>query len=706
MQQYWPTLETFADGATTGGPGPYGTSPDAYYSVVPWTSPEGTTGQSLRVAAGVPYDGYQRLISPGVGACAMARNGGQGDDACWILERTTIQTDVEVSLVPALRMAAGAADNQSFRQFGVCAYAGGGTLTGSGADESFGPVSGYFLIETKNASARHRMLLLEVAAGSITVLGSEDVRDTDPIHAAGTAADFFPPRPLRLVVAGNGGSGVNIDCFRTTAAGNETRLFGATISRGTALDPGRCGFGVQSRFTQSSGGQPVGLAEVFKIASDDGSTRYWVDEFRRLQPAAGRDVTDGSRAGRSLASAWIGDGESLERPSSNISFQRVVRRGLTGGSPLDRVELGNSSNGDATAWTGYHLSQHPASEPTQRVKCTMERLNVATTTRCEMGVAIRFQCIAFPTGLIDCRGRFRVPPFKRADYWKHGYSISVVHDTAATPVWSLEVRHFDGFLSENQEAPIIATASLTSLGLAVGTPFDIDVEVSNFDGDRFGQGDFVAISIKVDATVVTPSPNPLLPGVVELDDLLIDTRSVATGEAGGVGFVVIPDALESDDIVAVESFERATPSAVFDGGIEDQATVAASAENASKSGTLNVGLVGDVQEDDVHEPIVHRMESGKIQPITRHARARKVYSVAGTLTDSEWAQVESLFDANGSVTPFDWTHPFTGETLEVAFVEDSLESRIRHTDPQGSVYQVAWSMERVFGTASFNEEQA
>ena len=170
-EQDWGT-ETWGGSAVLGTMG-------AYANLLPWsTSPEGTTGYLLKVDDGELFDGYQFSRSETSGFAAARLRSGAGDFACWSVVRRAQESEAEVRLVPSLEVLSGQPSNDTFRQFGVCSHVSGvTTLTPGGelADRYHEDVNGYFLVETKNAAGRHRVLLLELTLGSITVLGSENV---------------------------------------------------------------------------------------------------------------------------------------------------------------------------------------------------------------------------------------------------------------------------------------------------------------------------------------------------------------------------------------------------------------------------------------------------------------------------------------------------------------------------------------------------
>lgn len=694
-----PIIQDWGDDLFTDGATAYGTNPNLYLGIEPWTtSPETTTGFLMRVENGELFDGYQRQVGVSSGVAGLASTTGIGDFASWVVERAVIQDAVSVAMTPSILVLGGVPDNDTFRQFGVCSHVSGGTLIQPGADPAFEyrtAVSGYFLFETKNAATGHRAIFARLNAGVITVFGTENVSDRDPVHAAGNAFDFFRPTRLRMTVDTSGATAL-VNCYRTTNAGPEVRLFGTQFNLSLPLAAGRCGFGAQTRRTSSSGCDNVGVASVFAIRSTDETTRYFVDRFERLQPRAAAARSDGTTTGHSLASRWSGDGKS--RVSSLFEGSRYLVRGAT----ANQVETG-ATQGTSIDWPGFYLRQDPPATREQHVATNIIRLNVDTGTRSESGLLVRLTPQAFLSGEIDMRARFTAGSNFYAGYYKEGYAVFVVHDSGSSPVWELQIRHYRGTTNSNYRGDLIATADLTSAGLAIGVAFELDVEIRNFDGDVFGQGSFVAIIAKVNTLTITPVAESIN-GIVETDDFLVDTRSAATSNIGGVGLFFNPNARGSADMCAFLDF---TEKALTDPpriDPDEQATVAVSAETAGVTGTLATSLEVQIGESSRSTPITHRFESGKVQTIRMQPQSRKLYDVAAVMENAEWQALTALLEANGNHTPFNWTHPYTDEALVVMFVNDRLDLNEAHTEDGRTVYSVAFQIERLFAQSTFNPQ--
>jgi hypothetical protein len=699
--QYWGD-DLFTDGTPV-----YGTHPNLYTSIEPWTTnPEPTTGYGLNVDDGEIFDGHQRASSASMGLAAFVRRAGVGDFSGWCVARQHVLDNASVTMYPGIKTLAGVPDNDSFKQFGVCSHVSGGTLTSPGGDDAseyYTNVAGYFLIEAKTSANRHRVFMLEVGLttpGTITVITSQNVSATDPLHNAGGAADYFPPTRLRLRVDTSGGTAL-IDCFRTTNAGQEVALFGGQLVRGTPLADGRCGFGCQTRRTTASGHESVGLINEFTIRSVDEATLHFNDRFSRSQPRLGRDRTDGT-AGFSLASAWAGDGKTWFNNLTNCA--ELLQRGGTAG----QMEVGKNNTATTADYPGFHLWQNPPPQRSQRFATTIRRLNVDTNTRTETGLLMRFSLIPTPSGAVSLFGRYPAS-YAAAGLFagsnKTGYSVYVVHDTSATPVWQLEVKHFSGESTSGYVGDLLATADLSGFGLVVGTSYVLDVEIRNTDGTSFGQGDFVAIKVLLDSSPVTPAlltSNPPL-GVATLDDILFDTRSAAQNEAGGVGVYFNPDAMATANMCAFLDFSEQTLTDPPRAEPDEQATISIAAETAAVSGTLATQLSATVSESVITEPLVHRFESGTVQPIRMQARERTRYSVSATMEKSAWTSLLALYGVNGAHTPLNWTHPYTGAAHIVLFVEDSITFEARHIElAGGTVYETSFSLDLVFDQSTFN----
>ena len=699
--QFWGD-DLFTDGTPV-----YGTYPNLYTSIEPWTTnPEPTTGYGMNVSDGEVGDGQQRAVSASSGLASFVRRSGIGDFSCWCVERQNVLDNASVSISPALKTLAGVPDNDSFKQFGVCSHVSGGTLTAPGGDSSeeyYTNVSGYFLIEAKISAGRHRVFFLEVGLttpGVITVVDSEDVSATDPLHAAGGAANYFDPTRLRLRVDTSGGTAL-INCYRTTNAGQEVALFGGQLVRGTPLADGRCGFGCQTRRTTAGGHESVGIINEFTIRSDDEATLHFNDRFSRSQPRLGRVLSDGGIAvpGFSLASAWAGDGKTWFSNLTNCA--ELLQRGGTAG----QMEVGKNNTATTRDYPGFHLWQNPPPQRSQRFAATIRRLNVDATTRTETGLLMRFSLIPLPGGSVHHFGRYPAgysAPGLFDGTNKTGYSVYVVHDTSATPVWQLEVKHFNGDPSAPYAGDLLATADLSGFGLLVDTSYVLDVEIRNTDGTSFGQGNFVAIKVLIDSSPVTPVVESLA-GIATLDDILFDTRSAAQNEAGGVGLYFNPDAMATANMCAFLDFSAQTLTDPPRTEPDEQATISIAAETAAVSGTLATQLSATVSESVITEPVVHRFESGSVQPIRTQATNRVRYSVSATMEKPAWTSLLALYGVNGAHTPLNWTHPYTGTAHIVLFVEDSLTFEARHIElAGGTVYETSFSLDLVFDQSTFN----
>lgn len=693
--------ELFEDGATA-----YGPNPNLYVKVQPWsTQPETTTGYSLRSGVGVLTSNYQELLGVATGAAGPVLGllaGGaapSAGDATWFLERQNERANSNVAVAPSLLALAGEPDFDSFKQFGVCSHVSGGTLvTNAGlgrVSDYYSGVSGLFLIEEKETATRHRVVLLRLTSGSISVIGDEEVRVTDSIHAQGSAADFFRPTALRLHVEEDGANR-RVRAFRTDLSGVERQLFGSGYITVSSLADGRCGFGLQSLRTSSEGCESVGLASLFTIRDAANTELLFADTFERAQRKLGRDTTEGGRSGTSIMSAWAGDGET---GSNNLS-RCILRRDT---STADRViageqnDLANSGVGNL----GFHVHQIPPLSTEQRYQATFVRLNQDATIPTRMGLISRLTIRERgSTGIFDCSGTRPAGEINGRN--KTGYSVSVRHDPASTPVWLLEVRHYAPETDLTYAGDLLATADLTSFSLAVGTAFSLDVETRNFDGDRFGEGSFVALVVKVNASQVTPVAENI-PGVAEQDDFIVDTRSVATGTRGASGVFLTSESLSATGaLVAVSQFQALTLTQPPVPRPDEQATVAVSPEAASASGSLTIPLSAVVDERVRPTYWRHTFESGKEQTIANQTISRRVWQVSAVMQRQEWEALSALLSSNGTHTPFAWTHPYTGEAFTVLFGEDQIN--FRENGEQDYGYSASFELVQVFAQQTFNPE--
>ena len=693
-------MQTTPDESFTQGASIYGPAPDLYHRIQPTdTVPETTTQYNIRFAPGALFDGVQINNGLSAGQCSGVFDtgivGAVAGDHVWHVQRHVYLGETTTVGVPSHFSFSGVQSNDSFRAFGVCANVNGGTQVTPGSDitrEYRSDVSGYFLIEARQVLSRHRVFLLELNAGVITVLGDQLVREVDPEHDIPLDGTAFQPRKLKLVVVENG-VGALLSAFRTVPGLGDVALFGGgTISRGVRLADGRNGFGVQSRRTDTGGADTAGLIERFTVQTFDGSAVLFEDRFQRLQRNAARLLNDGTIAGRSLASLWIGDAESQDNTFAPMKGQL---RHATVGLVATGVDTGV---GNAPA-PGYHIRQLPEVSPSQAYALTFTRVTRDTALEVEVGICLRFFPERFPSGLMDSRGR---NPFNgdRTDYYKRGYSVAVKRDGAG--VWTLEARHFDGTTQSSYVAPVIGTANLTSFGLALDTPILLEVDVQNFNGNTFGAGDFVALSASVDGSPVT-WVSGTQPGIAADGVYLFDGRTGASNETGGSGFcVVCEDVSATGALATIDSFLVGTPSGNTGTLVQDMASVPILAETAGASGALVLPAEAGISERSDTSPIVHRMESGKVQPILSQPLDRLLYDITALLDEGEWQLLDALWLSNGSDTPFTWSHPITGVSITALFVDDSLTMSIRHTESGRTAYSVTLSIEQVFAATLFN----
>ena len=693
--------ELFADGATA-----YGPNPNLYVKLQPWaTQPETTTGLTLRVWPGVLTDTFQQALgqSSGVaGPVLQASSGGAvgtNGDAAWVVERQNEIANSNVAFAPALYPIAGTPDFDSVKQFGVCSHVSGGTLVvnaGLGRpSDYYDDVSGVFLIEAKETVTRHRVLLLRLTAGAITVLGNEEVAVTDSVHAQGTGFDFFRPGALRINVQ-EVGALRHVRAYRTDLNGVEQQLFGTGFFSLSGLADGRCGFGLQSRRVSSEGCDSVGVCNLFTIRTSDNSSLLFADSFERSQPKLGREAPSSSLSGSSMMSAWAGDGEGGVNTINLCQLRRdtaTPNRVLAGESN----DLSNSGIGTP----GFHIHQIPPATTEQRYEASLTRLNQEVSTKVRMGLLSRLTIREQgTTGIFDAGGTRPGGEIKGRN--KTGYAVSVVYDPAATPVWSLEIRHFQPQTILSYEGEVLGTADLTSAGLVVGTAFTLDVETRNFDGDQLGQGTFVAIIVKVDSVPITPVPENLA-GITEQGGFLVDTRSEATGTRGAAGIFFAVNSLSATGaLVAASSFQARTLTDPPVLAPDEQASVSVSAEAAGSSGSLTVPLDASIQETVKPGFWRHTFESGKAQTIANQAMSRRVWQVSAVMEKAQWEALTSLLSSNGNHTPFAWQHPYTGASHTVLFGQDSIGFRENGDSDYG--YNASFELIEVFTQQTYNPE--
>ncbi|MCH9837072.1 phage tail protein [bacterium] len=698
VDQVWGD-ESFEDGATV-----YGGSPNLYVKIQPWsTQPETSTGSQLRVCNGDMTDIYQQAAGQSsglVGPVLLNLSGGAtgtAGDAVWCVERQNYRANCNVSFAPALYPLAGTPDNDSFKQFGVCSHVSGGSFVTTTAQPSssdyYRDVSGLFLIEAKQTVSRHKVFLLRLTGGAITVLGNEEVRVTDAVHAQGNAFDFFRPAALRINVQ-EFGAQRRVRAYRTDLNGVEQQLFGSGFFTVSGLADGRCGFGLQTARIGSSGSQTVGVNSLFTIRDDANTSLLFADTFERTQRNLSLQRTQGALLGASAMNGWVGDQMTV---AGGLSSVEQLRRDTV---TANRVESGadNSISGAAGS-PGFHLRQSPPLSVEQRNVVTGTRLNAELSIPTRIGVLSRVSLQPVGFGGPQA-GASRGTQINGG--YRTGYVASVLYDAGATNLWSLEIRHFDGTADINYQGDVLATADLTAFGLLVGTAFTVDLETRNFDGNQLGQGTFVSLRTKVNGGLVTPVAANLA-GIAEQGDNLIDLRSVSTGNRGGVGFFLYHEtAGTAGELFAVSSFAAATLTDPPVARPDEQVSVSVQPEAAGAVGTLAIPIDARVEERLSPSSWRHTFESGKEQTIANQALSRRTWRVGAIMHTSEWEALQALLASNGAHTPFNWTHPYTGAAHVVLFGSDEITFSENGADEYG--YNASFELIEVFTQQTYNPE--
>ena len=666
----------------------YGDALQRYIGIQPWsTNPETVTGYVLKTGWGHIFDGRSDVA--GSGRAAATTNQASvpdGDRINFVVQRDTEGwTYGSVSYSPELIELDNPYDSDTVRGCGVCARVTAGTLTtpggGDHSDKYYTDVSGYFFIHGKQTAAKHRLWLLELNAGAITLLQFVDV-DTLPGGKDNGAQsdDAELPLPMRIEITDAGGGQVNIKCFRKAfvAGGgggvgiDEDQVF-ATLLRTPIVASGRCGFGLQLAKLQA-GINSTMICQEFRV--DNASTLHSVDTFERLQPTAGRQLSDPlSRTGESLEVAFTGDSQG-EALSSFKHFGHLLR------DTPDRLDAGSTPPTGSGQVHGWYMSQRIASSVQQHRRLSITVIN-ATTEEVRAGIHLRG--IWFPSTFHDFRARVSVGGGFR-DYRKQGYLCLVKYISGGSPVWELEIRahQIGGSIISSYRAPLIATVDLTSAGLGLGTAFTLDFEVRNFDGNEFGNGLWPVMRAKINGAVQTPVPNPSISGLSEADDWLIDSRNEAPIDGLGEGLYLDVTAVHASQLVRFDTWTEEALTDPPNLGADNEASIVLNAETAALTGTLDTPLSWPVDVSyGGYEPYKHRFEDGQAQIYPRSQQPRREFAVqcAGGATTAEREALLAFFDDHkGIEVPFNWTwkrSDFPDEALKVRCLNESLDHVMR-----------------------------
>lgn len=718
-RQILPKDDLFAEGSPV-----YGDALQRYIGIQPWvTNPETATGFSLKVGWGHIFDGRSGLGGPAKKAATTKQASvPDADRGIFVVQRDTQGwAHGEVYFYPDLHMISGEYDSDTVRIVGCCARVAGGTLTtpagGDHSDKYYADVSGYFFVHAKQTALRHKLFLLSVNAGAVTVLQEKFVDELPGGKLNGSQSDDAElPQPMRMVIEDAGSGAIDVKCYRrrfVSAAsvgtlGNpqtggqvtEDQVF-TTLNIGAPVtSSGRCGFGLQLAKSQGTGDSTM-LCREFRVKT--GSTLHSRDRFERNFREAQRQLTDElSQTGYSLESSFTGDSQG-EAASSLKHFGHLLRDTAT----ADQLRAGSTPPSGSGQVHGWYMSQRAAESVQQHRRIQYKLVNVTTE---EVRVGIHLRGVWFPAQFPDMRARATVGGGFR-DYRKQGYLCLVKYVPGGSPVWQLEVRGHrrGGNTNSSYRSTLLATADLTSAALAIGTAFTMQLEVRNFDGNLFGDGLWPAMRAKVNGTVITPVVESGLQGVVENDDWLIDSRAEASIDGLGEGLYIDVDAVHASQLVEVDSWEEQALTDPPNSPSVDESSIVLAAETAAKTGTLSTPLSWPVDfQPGSYEPVKHRFETGHQQvfPRTRTPRRRWTVQCSGAST-AERAALQTFFRSHKGVeVPFDWVRPSAGqvasETVSVRLVDDSLSHVLDWASGDGSE-GYALVLEEVFDHVNFND---
>ena len=287
---------------------------------------------------------------------------------------------------------------------------------------------------------------------------------------------------------------------------------------------------------------------------------------------------------------------------------------------------------------------------------------------------------------------------------KTGYLAKIVYTNGGSPVWELQVYHFDGSTSGSYTGDILGTADLSAYSLAFASDWDLEFEVVNFAVGSGGTSSGTAVAMQVNvgltgaATLVTIVPTTGLAGVEFDDGWLIDSRSAATLAGTTEGVYFYPDAAYSDVLMRVNALTNLALSdpPVFDEG--DAASVVMSSEVTGKTGTLDTPLDWPVRTTFRERASTLDIEHPHAAAVLFQHRARRVFEcVYGSATQSEVDALRTFVtDHDGGRVPFDWAVPESTETIAARFASPLTVKLVGHTGGGDLVYSYSFELEELF----------
>lgn len=715
-KHFLPNTDSFTEGTPV-----YGDVLQRYIGIQPWSiENEAATGYTVRTGFGHIFDGRSNLAGPGRKASTTNHSTNVDDNRItFVVQRDTEAWQFgEVYYNPVLHMITGSLDNDTVRGVGCCARVAGGTFTtpagGDHSDKYYADVSGYFFIHAKQSSFAHKLFLIEVNAGALTLLNSVLVGSLPGGQLHGAQNDDAElPIAMRMTITDAGGGGIQIKCFRKkfTSPATGVLLGSPSVSSGVTEDQvfsntvgapvtttGRCGFGLQSAKTQSTGDSTM-LCREFRVI--DFETLHSRDRFKRVQPTATRILSDPLGAfGNTLGASFTGDSQG-DATSAFKNFGHLLsdvgnNRLIVGSTPP------SSGSGQVHGW---YMSTRSAGSVQQHRSLSLT-FTSATPETVRAGIHLRG--IWHPAGTAhDMRARDAVGG-NFLDYNKQGYLCLIKHVPGGSPVFELEIRAHTIDDTITYRAPLIATVDLTSAALAVNVAITLDFEVRNFDGDLFGFGTFPAMRVKVNAVVQTLVPGSVT-GISVNDDFLIDGRSEASVTGLAEGFYLDVDAVKVGGLMRFDTWAEPALSDPPDVSEEDEASVVLNAETVNLTGTLVTPLSWPVEQDPGgYEPLKHRFETGHLQTFPRSRVPRREWTVqCGGCTTAERVALQTFFRSHKGVEiPFSWARPTEDgsitETVKVRMLEDTLAHFLIFLSTDGfEGYELR--LGEVFDHVNFNE---